>query len=158
MSIVFRLEHIGLTDLTTTTHLGTNLGQVSLLIVFREKPRLLLITERDNKKKKKRKQASLPCDRSTCWDKTSLRDKANLLPFQSDELSVQKDEYLGNSEDIRQLDSDSCPCGRQDSCERQEFCSLGNLKHQTRTPVEKRNKIEQSKTTTKASQNKPGGE
>jgi hypothetical protein len=38
MGIEFRLEHIGSTDLATTTHLGANLSQVSFLFVFREEP------------------------------------------------------------------------------------------------------------------------
>jgi hypothetical protein len=50
VGIVFRLEHIGSTDFTAATHLGTNLGQVSLLFVFREEPRLFLWMKKDHKK------------------------------------------------------------------------------------------------------------
>jgi hypothetical protein len=42
VSIVFRLEQIGSADLAATTDLGTKLGQVSLLLVFRKEPRLFL--------------------------------------------------------------------------------------------------------------------
>jgi hypothetical protein len=49
VGIVFSLEQIGSTDFAATTHLGANLGQVSLLFIFREEPRLLL-RQRSRKK------------------------------------------------------------------------------------------------------------
>jgi hypothetical protein len=51
VGIVFRLEHIGSTDLAAATNLGTKFSQVSLLFVFREEPRLFLKEKRRNSKK-----------------------------------------------------------------------------------------------------------
>jgi hypothetical protein len=56
VGIVFRLEHIGSADLAATTHLGTNLGQVSLLFVFREEPRFVLNREGQRKRRRERRR------------------------------------------------------------------------------------------------------
>jgi hypothetical protein len=55
MSIVFRLEHIGSTYLAATTVLGANLGQVSLLFVLREEPRLFLIGKKKKMNQRERR-------------------------------------------------------------------------------------------------------
>jgi hypothetical protein len=64
VGIVFRLEHIGSTDLTATTILGTDLGQVSLLFIFREEPRTFLRYENGKSEKKQTnvEKTSVPGD------------------------------------------------------------------------------------------------
>jgi hypothetical protein len=89
------VENVSATNLTTVTDLGTENRQMSLLFIFGEEARFVLNDKKRKSRSRKEKikltsekweGKSRPRDSGTCWDKTSLRDKANLLPFQSREL------------------------------------------------------------------------